>query len=320
MNANLLKAAFYTGGLIATAIPALAGPLQRADVAAEPAWLVHLDCDSLRSTPIGQYILAEMDKPIAKAKLAALQTVFSFDPRKQLHGLTLYSTGKSPADGVLLAYGDFDPDRLVTMIKGAQDYQTTVYKQHVIHNWIDDKKKAVKGVKPRVYAAAQGAHLLVISQQESRVAHALDVLDRAVPNLAASGVFAQLAANGSSGIIQAAARKLDIPDSTPNAAIFRLAKAARLQVGEGQGQLMATLNLETNDPDVAQQIATVGQGLVALMKLQRENTGALKLAEALSLKQDGSGVVATLAIPTGDLIDLIKADAARKAQKKAEKE
>jgi hypothetical protein len=64
----------------------------------------------------------------------------------------------------------------------------------------------------------------------------------------------------------------------------------------------------------------VGQGLVALMKLQRNNPGALKLAEALALKQDGAGVVATLAIPTGEVIELMKADAARKAQKKAEKE
>jgi hypothetical protein len=320
MNANLLKTALYVCGLVAAGLPAWAGPLQRTDVSADPTWVVHLDCDSLRSTPIGQYLLAEMEKPEAKAKLAAFQTMFSFDPRKQLHGLTLYSTGKVPKDGVLLVYGDFDPDRLIAMVKGAQDYQATPYKQHVIHNWIDDKKKAVNGVKPRVFAANQGVHILVLSQQETRVAQALDVLDRAAPNLAASGAFAQLTANGSSGIIQAAARKLDIPDSTPNAAIFRLAKAARLQVGEGQGQLKATLSLETNDPDVAQQIATVGQGLVALMRLQQSNPVALKLAEALALKQDGAGVVATLAIPTGEVIELIKADAARKAQKKAEKE
>jgi hypothetical protein len=163
-------------------------------------------------------------------------------------------------------------------------------------------------------------HILVLAQQETRVAHALDVLDRAVPNLAASGALPQLTANGSSGIIQAAARKLDIPDSTPNAAIFRLAKGACLQVGEGQGQLRATLNLEANDSDVAQQMALVGQGLVALMKLQRNNPIALKLAEALSLKQDGASVVASLAIPTGEAIELMKADAARKAQKKAERE
>lgn len=320
MNVNLLRTALYACGFAAAGLPVFAGPLQRADVAAEPAWIVHLDCDSLRPTAIGQYILAEMDKPDAKAKLAELQTTFNFDLRKQLHGLTLYSTGKAPEDGVLLVYGEFDADRLLTMAKAAQDYQSTPYKKHVIHNWIDDKKQPVKGVMPRVYASLVGARILVFAQQEARVAQALDVLDRASPNLAASGVFPQLGASDSTSIIQAAARKLDIPDSTPNAAILRLAKAASLQVGAGQGQFRATLNLETNDPDVAQSMATVGRGLLALIKLDKDNPSSVKLAEALSLKQDGAGVVATLVIPTGEVVELMKADAARKAQKQAEKE
>ena len=318
MNANFLRTALCACGLAAVGLPAFAGPLQRANVPAEPAWVLHLDCDSLRPTPIGQYLLAEMEKPDAAAKLAAFQMIFSFDPRKQLHGLTLYSTGKAPEDGVLLVRADFEADRLTTMAKAAKDYQSTPYKQHVIHNWTDDKKTAVHGVQPRVYAALQGGKIVVFAQQEARVAQALDVLDRAAPNLAGSGLFAPLGASGSSSIIQAAARKLDIPDSTPNAAIFRLAKAARLQMGEVQGELRATLNLETSDEDVARQMAMVGQGLLALMKLQKDNPGSVKLAEALSLKQDGAAVVASLAMPTREVIDLMKADAARKAQKKAE--
>ncbi len=135
-----------------------------------------------------------------------------------------------------------------------------------------------------------------------------------------SGVFPQLGVNGNGSIVQAAARKLDLPDSEPGAALFRMSKLARLQVSEAQGQLKATLNLEASDEDVARQMATVGQGLVALMKLQKDNPGSAKLAEALSLKQDGASVVVSLSVPTGEAIEFAKADAARKAQKKAEKE
>ena len=318
MNANLLKTAFYVCGLAAAGLPAWAGPLQRADVPADPAWVLHVDCDGMRPTAIGQYLLAEMEKPEAQAKFAAFQTIFNFDPRKQLHGLTLYSTGKAPEDGVLLVSADFDADRLVTMAKAAKDYKSTPYKQHVIHNWIDEKKKGKGDVKPRVYAAIQGGHVVIFAQQEARVAQALDVLDRVAPNLAGSGVFPQLGASGGSGFLQAAARKLDFVDGDPNAAFLRLAKTARLQIGEAQGQLKATLNLETSDEAVAQQMASVGQGLLVLMKLQNNNPGSVKLAEALALKQDGAGVVATMAISTDEAIELMKADAARKAQAKAE--
>ena len=317
---NLLKPALCACGLIAATLTTLSAPLQRADVAAEPTFVMHLDCDSLRPTAIGQFVLAEMEKPEAQAKLAAFQSIFSFDPRKQLHGLTLYSTGKSPEDGVLLVYADFDPERLVTLAKAAKDYQSTTYKQHTIHNWIDDKKKAKNGVQPRVYAAIQAGRIVVFAQQETRVAQALDVLDRAVPNLAGGTVFPQLGATGNGSFIQAAARKMDIPDSTPNAAVLKLAKMARLEVGEVSGQLKATLNLEAGDAEVAKQMASVGQGLLALMKLQQDNPGSVKLAEAMSLKQDGAGVVVALAVSAADAIEVMKADAAKKAQKKAKAE
>ena len=320
MNTTFLRPATCVCGLIAATITAQSAPLQRADVAAEPTWVAHVDCDGLRPTAIGQYLLTELEKPEAQAKFAAFQTIFNFDPRKQLHGLTLYSTGKAPENGVLLVYADFEADRLVTMAKAATDYHGTSYKQHTIHNWIDEKKKAKGGVKPRVYAAIQGGHIVVFAQQESRVAQALDVLDRTAPNLAGSAVFPQLGASGSTGFIQAAARKMDIPDSAPNAAILRLAKQARLEIGESQGQLRATLNLEAGDEEVSKQMVSVGQGLIALMKLQPNNPGSVKLAEALSLKQDGAGVAVALAFPVADVIELVKAGAAKKAQKKAEAE
>ena len=320
MNTNSIKLALCASGLIAAALTAPSAPLQRADVAAEPIWVLHVDCDGLRPTAIGQFLLAEMEKPEAKAKFAAAQTIFNFDPRKQLHGLTLYSTGKAPEDGVLLAYADVDSERLITMAKAAKDYQSTDYKQHVIHNWIDDKKKAVNGVPPRVYAAIQGGRIVVFAQQEKRVAQALDVLDRAAPNLAAGTVFAELGADGSTHFIQAAARKMDIPDSAPSAALLRLAKMARLQVGEAQGQLRATLNLESDSEDVAKQMMLIGQGTIALMKLVGGNPGSSKLAESLSLKQDGAGVIASMVVYTADAIELMKADIARKAEKKAKGE
>lgn len=320
MNAKSLKTLLCLCALGGVALPLLGGPLQRSDVPAEPLWVLHLDCNSFRSTAIGQYILAEMEKPEAQAKLAAFKSIFNFDLRKQLHGLTLYSTGKTPQEGVLLVYADFDADRLLTLARAAKDYHSTTYKQHVIHSWIDEKKKARQGSKPRVYAAIQGEHIVVFGQQEARVAQALDVLDQAAPTLAGSGQFPQLGASGTDAVLQGAARKLDLPEGNPNTALFRLAKAARLQAGETQGQLKASLTLEANDEEIAGEMALVGQGLVALMKLEKNNPGSVRLAEALTLKQDGTSVTATLAIPTSEVTDFLKAEAARKARKKAEQE
>ena len=117
MKQNLLKLTLCAACLCAGGLLARAAGLQRADVIADPVWLLHLDCDALRTNALGQFVLAQMDKPEAKARLASFQTIFGFDLRSQVHGVTLYGSSQKPADSVLIIYADFDADRLMTLAK-----------------------------------------------------------------------------------------------------------------------------------------------------------------------------------------------------------
>jgi hypothetical protein len=270
----------------------------------------------MRPTAVGQFIQTEMDKPEAQAKLAAFQALFSFDLRTQLHGVSLYGATKAPQDGLLILYADFDPERLVTLARAAKDAQNTSHGQHTIYSWIDEKHR--HGRAQRVYAAIAGSRV-IFGQSENRVAQALDVVDGAATSLATSTAFAPLGAPGGTSFLEAAARKLDLPESDPHAAILKLSQSVRLQVAEAQNQLAATLTLQANDEEVAGHISSIAQGLVALMKLQKDKPESVRFAEALSLKQDGPQVVVNLVLPDADAVALMKADAARKAQRKAEK-
>jgi hypothetical protein len=103
--------------------------------------------------------------------------------------------------------------------------------------------------------------------------------------------------------------------SDANAAVFRLSKSLKFDIGEEQQKVTARLQLSASDDDVARQIASVGEGLISLMKLQRDRPEASKLANALSLKQDANDVVVSFSIPAGDAVAFLKADAARRARK-----
>lgn len=318
MKTNFSKV-LCSASLLWTGQAVFAGPLQRADVPADSVWVVHADCDALRATSIGKHVLAELEKPEARSKLAAFQAMFNLDLRTQLHDLTLYSRGVGPQDGVLLVYADVDRDRLLTLAQGAKDYQSTTYKQHVIHNWVDEKKKTRDGVKPRTYAAVHG-NVVVFGQREARVSEALDILDRSTPNLSSSKNFSQLGTGNAGAFLQAAARKVDLASADPHAAILRLSQQVRFQLGENQGRVSATLTLEAKDEEVAGHIVSIGQGLIALMRLQTEKPESVKLAEALSIKQDGAGVTIAASLPTDDVVGMMKAGAARKAAAKARAE
>jgi len=317
MRINHWKTTLAAGCLVAAAFTTLAAPLRRADVAANPAWLAHMDFDALRPTAIGQFILGEMNKPEAQAKLAAFQAVVNLDLRTQLHGVTLYGTSALPEEGILVVYADFDADRLATLAKAAKDAQNKAYKDHVIYNWVDDKKKDKNGANPRVYAAIAGARI-VFGQREDRVSQALDVLDGASPALAASTSLPEMGAAGDTSFLEAAASRFELPASDPNAAMFHLSKQGSLQLAEAQGQIKGVLSLEGKDEEVASNIASIAQGLIALMKLHEDKPEAVKFAQALTLKQEGPRVTVSLAMPANDVVAMMKADAARKAAKKAE--
>ena len=315
MNNAKIKKAIVMVGLLTGICTARALPLQHTDLPAAPAWLLHLDCDALRLTVLGQYVLAEMEKPEAKAKLEVFQSLFTFDPRKQLHGVTLYSTGKTPEDGVLLLYADFDTSRLETLAKAAKQYKSSTHTQHTIHSWLDDKRRSKDGDKARNYAAIHGGRVVVFGQREGRVAEALDVLDRAVPLLSATDPLVQFGDGDNASFLVGAARKLDFANSDPNAAILKLSKMCRVQLAETQRQLTARVNLETNDEDVAQNIISIGQGLISLVKLQKEKPETLKLAESLTLKQQGANVRLQLGLPADEVVGWLKSKNRKHAEK-----
>jgi hypothetical protein len=298
-------------------LTAMAGPLRRADVAADPAWLVHVDFDALRPTSLGQFVLEEMKKPETQAKLAAFQALFSFDLRTQLRGLTLYSSGANQEDGVLLVYADIDSERLVTLAKAAQDAKSHSHKSHTIYSWVDEKKKKQnKSDEPaRTYAAIKGK-CVVFGQQQSRVASALEVLDGSARSLSSGNWYSAFGAAGDTSLLVAGARKLDLQGKDVNAELLRLSKGVRFQLHEANNQVKAALNLEAIHSEAASNMILVAQGLVALLKLQKDKPDAARLAEALLLKQEGATLTANLALPAREVVEMLKAAGARAAEKK----
>jgi hypothetical protein len=310
---RVTSAALITLSLSASAF---AAPLQRADVPANSTFVIHVDCDAFRSTAVGQYVLGELAKPENKAKVSVLQSLVGVDIATQLHGLTLYNTGNKAEDGVLIVYADFDADKLSNLAQAAKNPQSTKHHGITIRSWTDEKKSE-EGKEKRVYGAIKG-NRVILGRYESTVASALDLLDGGA-SLAGSKNFPQLGAADSPKCVQAAAHHFDLPTDDAHAALMKLAQGMRLDIGESEGKVKATLALEGKDDDVAQQMTAVAQGLLALGKLQNKPEAA-KLVNALSVKQDNTWVVANLNVDADDVVEAIKAKAAHKAEKKAEKE
>jgi hypothetical protein len=301
---------FATTAILTAAPMVFAAPFDPKDVAADPALLVHVDCDALRASAVGQSILSQPD---VQDKLAAVGAIFDFDLRTQLHGLTVYTTEEHPKDGALIIYADFEPNRLITLAKAADGFRAVTNGSHVIYSWLDKKKKAQEDVDPRVYGAILG-HRVIFGQEESHLAAALDVIDGAAPNYSGKKGLPE-AEGGESILAEGVLLKFDFDSADEKAAIFKMAKSVRLKLSETGGNLSATVRLEAADADTATQMDSIAQGLLAVLKLQKGDANATKLANAATLKQDGSAVRLTLSMPSSELITMIKDDQKKKAAK-----
>lgn len=319
MKFYFTKLTFCAGIISTLAASAIATPLKRAEVVANPAWVLHLDFDALRPTAVGRYILSEMDKPENKPKLAFVQAMFSVDLRTQLHGATLYGTSASPFDGVLIVYADFDPDRLATLAQAAKDYQSTEHGRNTIHSWLDDKKKSKDGGPQRIYAAIQG-NRVIFGKRENTVAQALDVIAGSQANLAAEQIFPGIGVKGNGHVVEAAAQKMKLPESDPNATILKLSQSIELALGESDQKVNGALTLVADSDEVAGHVLSIVQGLLALAKLQTDKPDSVALANAITITQDGSRVIGKLVLPANNVVQLMKADVARKAEKAKAKE
>jgi hypothetical protein len=316
MKNILWKLALIAGCVCAGGLTTTAAPLSRGDVPANPGWVLHLDCDALRPTVVGQHIQTEMDQPESKVKLALFRAFFSFDLRTQLHGVTLYGVTAAPEDAVLILYADFDAKWLENLAKAANDYQSSPYKNAVIHNWIDDKRKTESNPRPRTYAALH-QNRIVFGQREDRVKTALDVIQGAEANLASNNPFSELGAYDGTRFLEAAVRKLKLPDTHPNAALVKLSQSIQVTLGESQGRFFGTMTLVADSEEVAGHAFSILQGLVALGRLADDKPETVKLLNALSLQLEGNRVVGTFTMPASEAVEVMKADAARKAAAKA---
>ena len=87
-----LQALLYLS-LVVTGLNTSAAPPNRMDLPSELTWALHVDCDALRKAYIGKYFLYQLDKPEMYSNMVAFQSIFSFDLRTQLHGVTVYGGG-----------------------------------------------------------------------------------------------------------------------------------------------------------------------------------------------------------------------------------
>jgi hypothetical protein len=226
------------------AVCSVAGaPLKCTDVGAEPARLLHIDFDAMRAAYVGKYFLYQLDKPEMHSNMITFQSIFGFDLRRQLHGMTIYTAGSTPNDSVVITYADFEAAQLMKLLTGGDSAFTSTNHQHVIYSWIDKNKNSANPDGVRKYAAILDGRL-VAGNARRTVVDALAVVDGSAPSFSPQKAAKEFDTPGVTNFVLASAQNLEFLGSDPKVALLKSSKWVKLRASESDEVLRATLTVD----------------------------------------------------------------------------
>jgi hypothetical protein len=286
---------------------AQAGPVDLKQVAADAKWAAHLDVNALMASKSLEKVRAEVFKqhPNAEAGLAALRTLWRFDPRTDLHGITIYGTQLKKDTGVAIIRAKVDQKFILEIVKAAPAYATTKYGKYDLHSWMKD------GVKQENATFFQ-PDVIVFGNSLDELKAALDVLDGTKPNFASQGhVSADAVPPGT--ILVAGIRDLGNAQLPLKSPVVKEAESLLVIIGEKDGQLFVRKSLEMKQADIAKQIKTVVDGALAFASLARiDDPEALKLIAAVKVNLADKTVSIEAQAPVDDIWNQIQKEHAKK--------
>jgi len=282
-----------------------AAPLQKARVAADARWVVHLDVEALLATAVGQTLVREALGPRLDGPSGALkqQLGFDFDWRR-IRSVTLYGSefaGPEQPHGVMLVDTDMDV---------AQGLEAALAKLAAVgHNGARELQRLEDGASPlycvkgQLFVAPTRGAPVIVGKARDATLRARKVLAGDAPNLDAAPGFGEFCQAGKGFFFLAAAQGFsEAAPFPPQAQVLKLADGLRFNLGEFAEEVRANLALSTRTPESARQIQQIVQGLLALAMLsQADNQDLQSLLQGTRVTLDDKIVTLNVALPSGKL-------------------
>jgi len=293
-----------------------AGPLVKANVSADADWVVHLNNGRLAKTELGKSIRAELIAMGIEEKLKSFELIFGFNPIDDLRNITIYGNGTDEKKVVVLAEGDFDPNQLVSLVSMNPMHEELSHGDSTVHKWLDENEMDENNAPKSMYGSIHKGKTVILSRGVDAVTQAIDVLDGSAANavdslnqpaLSSKGAFIQIVGTN---IARLAAQQ-------GQAAMLKQAESISLAVGEVDSKFYAAASLIASNPETAQAIGKMADGIIAFMSLARQEQPQLaQIANAMKLSYEDNRVSMRLEVDSNKVMAFLKEQWQKEAEKK----
>jgi hypothetical protein len=261
-----------------------AEPLNLNQVAADSKWVMHIDVDALRASTVMQkayHKCLEMHQD-AEQKMNMVCGMMGMDPRKDLHGVTIYGRDTNKEHGVMIVHADVNQQLLLHLVTMAPHYKATTYGSYELRSW------AHKGHKQEMHyvtAVFYKPNIILFAACPEIVKAALDVLDGKSPAITGDG--SPLSGRTRPGSIFVA--RASAIDPNMKCPVLKQTESFRVAMGEYNGESFYRARLTMKSTETVQQIKAIVEGFRALVSL-KHGSDPLAMKLIRNLKVTGEGV------------------------------
>lgn len=302
MNRSVLV---LSGLTLFAAAAADAGPLNRAWVAKDAQWVVHLDAEAAMGSTAGRFAMAnKADLDLSHLDRFKEQT--GIDPFSDIKGLTVYGHSADPQSGIAVISTTSAVDGLVERMQAKdKSLQKLTEGKYTLFTWSEHGEPRFGQIRR---GQAEGDRVVLVAADKSVLLAGIRVMDGDAASLpvdpkpAAPGQDLMSASPKAGSIFFAIATNLDSAQAMP----FAKAKGVVVDIGEADAQLFADLTVIPRDSENVTDLMQVMQGAVAMVRMAAAGEPQLaelsKIAQGIAFDSDGKQITASLRYSTDGLL------------------
>ena len=290
-------------GAVFLALTTLAGPLDKALVASDAKWVVHLDIEAFRASKLGGHIVTDILQPKLEASPLGKKSNLSIN-LTNLSSLTAYGpTFEKDGEGILILKTSADVkkdlDTLVGMASlSGDDEKMITMEQHAPF--------AIYKLKDNMLFTPMVGGTLVAAKSRQQLERAREIVSGKGETLAKTDAFKTFPDVPKGFFFLGMAQGLNDEVKIPaQAQVLREADGGRLVIGENERNIFVNLVFRGKSEESTTKIQQVMQGIVALVSMSQQNKEVTELANSAKISGEGKNVSVTLQFPTVNAIERV---------------
>jgi len=284
-------------GLALLSTPGQAAKVEKANVAKDSKFVVHLDFDAIRTSKLGSTIIKQAREEEGEERIEAMMEIIGFDPFTALKGMTMSGNGEEE-NGLIVLKHAADTKKVVSFIKLDEEYRPTEYKERTIHS--------VGQAGERGYISFVNKSTAVIAPSRELARDGINLVNGKGAAKKLPGPIGEISKKAKAPFMMGYADLDGLEDVIEDPTVNDMAREAMMIVGESGDDLVMSVQVVAQSVETAEHMHNMVNGLIGFAALGQEENPELKgLLKALKVSRKESTITVDFKMAVEKILEAV---------------